>query len=317
MHDAGNQTQVSQTLSELWAQIEASGALRRLLELARDEDLGPGGEPGDITSLLTDDEQVEAYLRSRSSGRLSGAWCVGPVLSVLAPEARGVRVSPHIDDGSKINPGDVIVTIAGPRRAVLAAERTMLNLVGRLSGIATRTAAFVRELNGLPTRLLDTRKTTPGLRVLEKYAVRCGGGFSHRMGLYDAVLLKDNHIAGIPVDRLAQAVTDMSQRARTLAAERGAKLSFIELEVDTLSQLQAVLKAGGCGVDIVLLDNMEPSALRKAVDMRNASGTGILLEASGGVTLENLRALAETGIDRISVGGLTHQAVSLDVGLDL
>jgi nicotinate-nucleotide pyrophosphorylase (carboxylating) len=299
------------SLSDLFAALTSGGLLTRLLELARDEDLGPGGSPGDITALATPhaDEHAQARVVVREPGRLSGGACIAPTLRVFAPS---VSADVHIPDGAAVHAGQTVATLSGPLRQILAAERTLLNLTSRLSGIATRTAAFVARLDGLPTRLLDTRKTTPGLRALEKYAVRCGGGFCHRVGLYDAVLIKDNHIAAVPLDDLPRFVTEAAARARAATA-----LRFVELEVDRLDQLDAILRAGGCGLDIVLLDNMAPATLRAAVNMRNAAHPPLLLEASGGVRLDTLRAIAETGVDRISVGGLTHQATSLDLGLDI
>jgi len=303
------------TLPDLLTALTADGSLDRLLASARDEDLGPGGVPGDITALVTGAgaQPTRAHLRARQPGTLAGVACIAPLLAVMAP---GARATLHIHDGSRFTPGDRIATIAGPLGEILGAERTLLNLVSRLSGIATRTAEFVARLEGLPARLLDTRKTTPGLRSLEKYAVRCGGGFCHRIGLFDAVLIKDNHIAAVDPDRLAGFVLDASRRAREFAASSGG-LRFIELEVDRLDQLEIILAAGGCGLDIVLLDNMDPATLAAAVAMRNAAGVRLLLEASGGVRLDTVRAIAQTGVDRISVGGLTHHAASLDLGLDI
>lgn len=300
-------------LDRLYAALTADGCVARMLELARDEDLGPGGRPGDVTSAVMIEAQAitRARLVSRAEGVLAGGACISEVLKVFAP---GARADVHVADGKHVARGDVVATITGPTGQVLQAERTMLNLMSRLSGIATRTAKFVNEVRHTRVRLLDTRKTTPGLRNLEKYAVRCGGGYCHRIGLYDAVLIKDNHIATIATGELASMVSAAAAKARAMFP---GGLRFIELEVDRLEQLDVVLKGGGCGVDIVLLDNMNTDQLRQAVQARDRAKSNLLLEASGGVTLETIRAIAETGIDRISVGGLTHQATSLDLALDI
>jgi nicotinate-nucleotide pyrophosphorylase (carboxylating) len=192
-------------------------------------------------------------------------------------------------------------------RSILAGERTALNFLQRLCGVASQTARHVALVAGTSCKVLDTRKTTPGWRLLEKYAVRMGGGHNHRMGLCDGVLIKDNHLAalGATVGTVAEAVR--------LARQAQGNRVQLEIEVDTLEQLDAALAAGP---DIVLLDNMGPDRLREAVRRRNAIAPGVQLEASGGVTLDNLRAIAETGVDRVSIGALTHSAVALDVGLD-
>lgn len=301
------------SLDRVYTELTADGCVARVLELARDEDLGQGGRPGDVTSAVMLDVRAHTIARlvSRAQGVLAGGACIGEVLRVFAPCA---RADVHIADGGQFARGDVVASITGPTGQVLQAERTMLNLISRLSGIATRTAQFVERVRGTRARLLDTRKTTPGLRNLEKYAVRCGGGFCHRLGLFDAVLIKDNHIAHLKLDELAKEVAGMSSRARR-ACPGG--LRFVELEVDSLEQLRVIVEAGGAGVDIVLLDNMGVEAMRRAVGMRDSSGLQLLLEASGGVNIETVRAIAETGVDRISVGGLTHQATSLDLALDM
>jgi nicotinate-nucleotide pyrophosphorylase (carboxylating) len=202
---------------------------------------------------------------------------------------------------------------------LLTLERTMLNLVGRLSGVATQTARYVhamRSANGEAPRakLYDTRKTTPGLRVLEKYAVRCGDGHSHRMGLFDAVLIKDNHVAGLSPAELPAYVRQASERARELA---GGTLQFVMCEVDELEQLDALLTLPRGVLDIVLLDNMGVERLREAARRRDQMAPWLELEASGGVTIETIGAIATTGVDRISVGALTHSAVQLDVAMDM
>jgi nicotinate-nucleotide pyrophosphorylase (carboxylating) len=305
-------------LAELYKELSATGLVRRLVELARDEDLGPEGgsawETGDVTSRSMVGETTRAVGRvvARRGGVVAGVAAAEEVLHAFRAD---VDVEVKAGDGSKVETGETIAVLTGNLRAMLTAERTLLNLLSRLSGIATRTAGYVELVGGSRARLYDTRKTTPGLRVLEKYAVRCGGGFCHRMGLYDAALFKDNHIAGVPLAELPGVLTRASKRARDNAGRHG--LRFVELEVDRLEQLKVVLEARGCGVGVVLLDNMHPAELREAVKMRDASGLGMQLEASGGVTSENLREIAATGIDRISLGTLTHGATWLDIALDV
>ncbi len=316
----------SLSLPELLTMLVRTGLVRRLLELARDEDLGvPGGfggqlgeMSGDITSAVCpfDSKERTAVIRSRTNGVASGLAVVPEVLAVLAPQC---RFAPAKNDGSEMYPDETLGEIAGPVRQILAAERTLLNLVGRLSGIATRTRRFLNAMGGeVPgmnsARLYDTRKTTPGMRALEKYAVRCGGGFCHRLGLFDAVLIKDNHIAHLKPEQIPAFVRQASAAARQQAAGR---LWFVEVEVDSLTQLDAIMSLEPGVVDIVLLDNMGAQSLRQAVAIRNRRGSKPELEASGGVTLETIAEIAETGVDRISVGSLTHGAVCVDVGLDI
>ncbi|NUQ64248.1 MAG: carboxylating nicotinate-nucleotide diphosphorylase, partial [Pirellulales bacterium] len=240
--------------------------------------------------------------------------------SAAAAVDSGLRWTPAAEDGQAVAAGAAVARIEGPARALLTAERLVLNLLGRMSGIATLTREYVNAVSGTKARIYDTRKTTPGWRRLEKYAVRCGGGRNHRTGLFDAVLIKDNHLAlgvdpalGIPVRFTpAEAVV----RARRFLAESAAMSQgtpIVEVEVDTLEQLDEVLQAGP---DIVLLDNMSPAMLAEAVLRRDRAGSAAELEASGGVNLVTVRQIALSGVDRISVGALTHSAVSLDVGLD-
>jgi nicotinate-nucleotide pyrophosphorylase (carboxylating) len=197
-------------------------------------------------------------------------------------------------------------------RPLLSAERVLLNFVQRLSGVATQTHRYVQAIAGTAARIYDTRKTTPGWRLLEKYAVRCGGGQNHRMGLYDGLLIKDNHLAAIPLPQLAAQLNQIVQTSRREAPSR-----FVQVEVDRLEQLREVLKVEH--IDSVLLDNMDCPTMVQAVQMRNQAGRQgtLALEASGGVNLTTVRAIAETGVERISVGALTHSAVSLDIGLDV
>jgi nicotinate-nucleotide pyrophosphorylase (carboxylating) len=259
------------------------------------EDMGKGG---DVTASLIDrDARLSAAFVARREGRVAGLACARLALKALDPEAAFEIL---VEDGADAEAGEPIARIEGLARAVLSAERTALNLLGRLSGVATLTRAYVRAVEGTGVQIVDTRKTTPGLRALEKYAVRCGGGTNHRFGLDDAILIKDNHV--VACGGVAQA----------LARARGAAgwLTPIEVEVDTLEQLAQALPLAPT---VVMLDNFTPEDLRRAVSMTDGR---VRLEASGGVTLETVRALAETGVQGISVGALTHSAPVLDIGLD-
>ncbi|MBA4064357.1 MAG: nicotinate-nucleotide diphosphorylase (carboxylating) [Isosphaera sp.] len=280
---------------------EESAACRRLVDLALAEDLG---DTGDRTSLATipEDATGRAAFVARSPGVVAGLPAAGMVCAAVDPKLAFAVISP---DGSPVTRGTVLAIVAGTLRAVLAAERTALNFLQRLSGVATLTRAFVDAAAGHRARLLDTRKTTPGWRLLEKYAVRCGGGSNHRVGLYDGVLIKDNHLAGLGGD-VRRAVA----AARAYPGNAGLP---VEVEVDTPEQLEHALAVRA---DIVLLDNMTPDQLRAAVARRDAVAPGVLLEASGGVNLATVAGIAATGVDRISVGALTHSAPALDIGLD-
>ncbi len=271
-------------------------ALGDIVARALAEDLGGG----DLTTaaVVAPDARAVARIQQREPGVLSGLDAVREVFAQTGPELRFEALT---EEGLWREPGDVAV-IEGDAAAILAGERVALNLLGRLSGVATSTAAYVRAVEGTSAAILDTRKTTPGLRELEKRAVVHGGGVSHRAGLHDAILVKENHA------RLAGGVGEAARLA--VAARDGA--SFVEVEVESLEELDVVLNSG---VDRVLLDNMPPDDLRAAVV--RASGTGVLLEASGGITLESVRAVAETGVDLISVGALTHSYLVLDLSLML
>jgi nicotinate-nucleotide pyrophosphorylase (carboxylating) len=272
-----------------------------------DDDLGP--ERLDITSwaLVPADATVRAAMRVRSAGVTAGFNLLPAVLDAHGGAA---AVTLHVRDGSRVEAGATIAELHGPLRDVLAVERPALNMVGHLSGVATLTRRYVDAVAGTRTAICETRKTLPGLRALQKYATSCGGATPHRYGLFDAVLIKDNHLAHVPVERLGEAVRDAAARAR----KRVPRLKFVEVEVDTLAQLDAVL---GSGVDLVLLDNMDHATLREAVRRRDERAPAVKLEASGGVNLDTVRAIAHTGVDRISVGALTHSAAGLDVGLDV
>ncbi|MGP1272820.1 MAG: carboxylating nicotinate-nucleotide diphosphorylase [Phycisphaerales bacterium] len=287
-----------------YERVAATGLVRRLLELARDEDLGPNDE--DLTASVLGEQpgEVSAVVRAREPGVAAGLAAVPELLDVFGAELEAEMLTA---DGLSFGAGDALLRLRGSAADCVRIERTLLNLISRLSGIATRTAAFVERIAGR-AQLLDTRKTTPGLRVLEKYAVRCGGGAPHRLGLYDAVMVKDNHLAALGgIGRAG-----LLDRLR----DRPAGAAFVELEVDTLEQLERALLWPAGTVDFVLLDNMLPDRLRAAVAMRDAAGSSIQLEASGGVTLETVSAIASTGVERISVGSLTHRARSIDLGLD-
>ncbi|HEX6860525.1 MAG TPA: carboxylating nicotinate-nucleotide diphosphorylase [Caulobacteraceae bacterium] len=260
------------------------------------EDLG---RAGDVTSLATIDEgaRFSAVFAARRDGRIAGLDCARIAVKLLDPTATFEVVAP---DGTDAAPGDILARVEGNARALLSAERVALNLLQRLSGVATLTRAYVRAVEGTGAAITDTRKTTPGLRQLEKYAVRCGRGVSHRFGLDDAILIKDNHIAA------CGSVGEAVRRARAFAGH----LMKVEVEIDGLDQLAEAIAGGP---DVIMLDNFGLEDLRTAV--HEVAGRAIL-EASGGVTLETVRAIAETGVNVISVGALTHSAPALDIGLD-
>jgi nicotinate-nucleotide pyrophosphorylase (carboxylating) len=262
------------------------------------EDLG---RAGDVTSIATipEDATAHAIVVARKAGVIAGLPLVAAAFRKLAPE---IAITPHARDGASVGTKTPLMHVTGPARAVLGAERVALNLLGHLSGVATATHEFVRRVKGTRTRICCTRKTTPGLRALEKYAVRCGGGFNHRFGLDDAMLIKDNHIA------VAGGIRAVLERARACAGH----LVKIEIEVDGLEQLGEVLAISLA--DAVLLDNMNIADMSKAVGM---VGGRFPLEASGGITLETIEAVASTGVDYASSGWITHSAPNLDVALDI
>ena len=268
------------------------------VERALAEDLG---RAGDVTSIATISEgtRARAAVVARKSGVIAGLPFVAACFRRLDS---GVHIEAKARDGASIIEKTALMTVDGSARAVLAAERVALNLLGHLSGVASATHEFVRRVAVTRTRICCTRKTTPGLRALEKYAVRCGGGFNHRFGLDDAMLIKDNHIA------VAGGVRAVLERAKAHAGH----LVKIEIEVDTLAQLAEVLDTG-LG-DAVLLDNMDVASMRKAVEL--VAGR-LVIEASGGVTLDNIAAIAATGVDYASSGWITHSAPNLDVALDI
>jgi nicotinate-nucleotide pyrophosphorylase (carboxylating) len=267
-----------------------------IVRAALAEDLG---RAGDVTAqaCIPAEASFTAVFASRKAGVIAGLDCARLAMLELDPRA---TFAPLVADGAVVAPGAQLAKVDANARALLSAERTGLNLLGRLSGIATLTNAYVQAVAGTRARIVDTRKTTPGLRALEKYAVRCGGGVNHRFGLDDAILIKDNHIAA------CGSVGEAVRRAKAFAGH----LMKVEVEVDGLDQLDAALEHGP---DVVMLDNFSLDDLREAV--RRAHGR-VVLEASGGVNLDTVRAIAETGVDVISVGALTHSVSVLDIGLD-
>lgn len=282
------------------------GALERLVEAALAEDVGSG----DVTTLWTvpADHRSRAVVVAKEPMVVAGMACFQAVVA---------RVDPSVDvevlhaDGSRVDAGTVLARLSGPTRGILTAERTALNFLGRLSGVATLTARFVEAVSGTGARVIDTRKTTPGWRALEKAAVRAGGGTNHRMGLHDMVLVKDNHADA--AGGVAEAARAALASARERATRDGAPRLEVEVEVRTLAELEAVLPVG---VDRVLLDNMSLDTMRAAVERARRPGeTPPLLEASGNVSLDTVGAIAATGVDLISVGALTHSARVADVSL--
>jgi nicotinate-nucleotide pyrophosphorylase (carboxylating) len=273
-------------------------AIDEAVHRALDEDLG---RAGDITSMATIPEtsSARAVMVAREAGVIAGLPLAVATFAKLCPD---IRIDAHVRDGATVAKGTKVMTISGPARAILSGERTALNFTGRLSGIATLTAEYVRRTAGTRMRICCTRKTTPGLRALEKYAIRCGGGFNHRFGLDDAILIKDNHIA------VAGGVKPVLERARALTGH----LVKVEIEVDTLAQLREVLDTGLA--DVVLLDNMDVATLKEAVKLADGR---VVLEASGGLTFDSIAAIAATGVDYASSGALTHSAANFDVALDI
>jgi nicotinate-nucleotide pyrophosphorylase (carboxylating) len=289
---------------------------RRIVRLAVAEDLDRAYDWTTV-SLAPEGAIASASIVAREAGVIAGLEAARVAIDEMdAP----ITWQPQVSDGARVAAGTVLASMSGSARDLLTCERTLLNLLGRMSGIATLTRRFFDAIAGTGAQLYDTRKTTPGWRRLEKYAVHCGGGRNHRAGLYDAVLIKDNHLAlgrqrlsgggYTPVEAVEQARAFVQEH---LAGDPRAETMIVEIEVDTLEQLDEVLSARP---DIVLLDNMPPALLREAVARRNAAGVATELEASGGINLQTIRAVAETGVERISSGALTHSAICLDVALD-
>lgn len=270
------------------------GKVDLIIENTLEEDLGSG----DVTTdaIFSVDDTCEALIIAKEEGIIAGIPIAERVFQKLAPE---VTVAQKLKDGEHVNPGDEILVIKGSIHAVLSGERLSLNLLQRMSGIATATSKYVAAISGYRTRILDTRKTAPGLRVLDKYAVSIGGGCNHRFGLYDAVLIKDNHIdfAG-----------NISNAVEIVRNKYQSKFK-VEVETSTLDEVREALKAGA---DIIMLDNMTVEMMKEAVRIINGKS---ITEASGGITLDNVRQIADTGVDFISVGAITHSSPALDIGL--
>lgn len=263
------------------------------------EDVGAG----DVTTSVTipAGNQSKAIIHAKDNGIIAGMTVAELVFQVVDPDLVFI---PKVTDGDKVTHGTILAEVEGSTHSLLTGERLALNLLQRMSGIATRTRAYVDVLDGLETRLVDTRKTTPGHRLLEKYAVRVGGGANHRFGLYDAVMIKDNHIKG------AGGITEAVQRARTVIPHT----MTIEVETENLEQVREALHAGA---DIIMLDNMHPERMREAVELIREQAPHVKVEASGNVSLQTIRGIAESGVDVISVGRLTYSFESLDISLDL
>ncbi len=287
-----------------------------LIELARQEDLGADSD--DVTSRLSIDEKIVGIgsLIQKQPGVICGLPMIQAIceaydakLKIQTPAGTDIATIEGRYSNSATTP---ILDIVGPLRSLLSAERVILNFLQHLSGVATLAHQFVKTIEGTSAQIIDTRKTMPGFRALDKYAVLTGGAMNHRTGLYDMVLLKDNHLAAYPIRELPQALAQIVRQSRAEAANRP-----IEVEVDTLEQLKQVLQVDG--IDYVLLDNMDCPTMTQAVALRDAASQNgkPLLEASGGVNLKTVRAIAETGVERISVGSITHSAPALDIGLDV
>ncbi len=268
--------------------------VNQILENALREDIGSG----DITTnlLFPNDAECRAIILAKEEGLVAGLPVAEMVFRKLDKD---IVWSEEKKDGDKVEPNQVMAEISGSQKSILTGERAALNFLQRLSGIATLTFRFVKAIHGLPVKILDTRKTAPGLRILDKYAVRVGGGFNHRFGLYEEVMVKDNHI------KLAGGIT----RAVNILRERAVTRKSIEVEASTISEVEEALNVGA---DVIMLDNMSPKMIKEAVGLIKGKA---LIEVSGGVTLENVREIAETGVDFISVGLLTHSPEALDIGL--
>jgi nicotinate-nucleotide pyrophosphorylase (carboxylating) len=298
--------------------------IRDLIQLAKREDLGP--QIDDVTSrLLIDENAVSvATLVQKQVGIVCGLPIVEMICRAYDERLRVEQIPGFhmeiIEGRFNDTQRSPLLRIRGPLRSLLTAERVILNFLQHLSGIATQTNRYVRRIEGTSAKIYDTRKTTPGFRLLDKYAVRCGGGQNHRIGLYDGLLIKDNHIASVPVKELTGFLSPIVSKSRGEDSKR-----VVEVEVDTLEQLREVLKVDG--IDVILLDNMDCPKMQEAVALRDrahSAGSGqagrksnVELEASGGVTLETVRSIALTGVDRISVGAITHSSPALDIGMDV
>jgi nicotinate-nucleotide pyrophosphorylase (carboxylating) len=274
--------------------------IEEIVERALAEDLGKG----DVTTraLIPGDQQGTGFILAKEEGILAGTGAARQVFHRVDPE---LEVEILLEDGARLKPGSKVAKVSGSIASILKAERVALNFLQRLSGIASETNRYVAKVEGLPVRIMDTRKTTPGLRSLEKYAVRVGGGENHRLNLGDGILIKDNHLVALRSQGLD--IKEIIARARQNAPQR----LQVEVEVRTISEALEAVKAGA---NIVMLDNMNLEDMRKAVKSIQGSA---LIEASGGITLDNVRAVAETGVDFISIGALTHSTRALDINLEL
>ena len=286
---------------------KALESLQPLLTLALDEDIGPGDLTTDV--LIATEAVASGDLLAKADGLVAGLLFVAPILSRV--DGR-LRFEPALEDGAAIARGTSCGHITGPVRPLLTVERTLLNFLQVLSGVATITRRYVDAVAGTDAQILDTRKTTPGWRYLEKYAVRMGGGVNHRTGLYDGVLIKDNHLAVRAPNHIGETIAGLVREARSQISSP----IPIQVEVERVDYLREVLASEP---DVVLLDNMTVPVIREAVRMRDSlfGDAGPALEASGGMTLGNVREVAETGVDRISVGALTHSAPVLDISLEV
>jgi nicotinate-nucleotide pyrophosphorylase (carboxylating) len=287
---------------------------RQIIRLAVREDLDRGLDLTTV-ALVPPQARGAASVAARQGGTIAGLLAIPLVIEEMNLQASW---TPDVEDGAVVAAGACLGRIRGVTRDLLTGERILLNVLGRLCGIASWTQQFVASVAGTSARIYDTRKTTPGWRRLEKYAVRCGGGTNHRTGLYDAILIKDNHLAqstssGAPPLSPAAAVVRAREFLTGYLTSSMDQRVLIEVEVDTLEQFDEALRVTP---DIILLDNMSTDQLRQCVQRRNAAGAKVELEASGGISRMNIRAVAETGVDRISLGALTHSAIALDVGLD-
>ncbi len=293
----------------------------KLIEMALAEDIGAAdlkeGVCCTTDAIVPPQSNASAAFVARDDGVVCGLEIVNIIISKYAPD---LELNCFLNDGDRVQSKQSIAVISGPAHRILVCERTCLNFMCRLSGISSLTRQYVDAIKGTKAQVLDTRKTTPGWRRLEKYAVQCGGGANHRMGLYDAVMIKDNHLAFFrtQVDDKNQTIPQALELARKWIVRNSKSLpngdkTVIQLEVDNLQQLDIALQAGP---DIVLLDNMSNDQLTQAVAMRNDTNPNVLLEASGGVNLDTIGKIAQTGVERISVGALTHSAMNFDIGLD-
>ncbi|MCP4377591.1 MAG: carboxylating nicotinate-nucleotide diphosphorylase [bacterium] len=284
--------------------------LRALLAMAIAEDLGSG----DITAeMLPENLQASGTILAREPLVLCGGVFLDEICQAYDPD---LTVNGSASEGDELQTGEVIARISGPACSVMSCERVALNFLQHLSGIATLTGQYVRRVAGTGAEILDTRKTIPAWRALEKYAVRCAGGSNHRIGLYDAVLIKDNHLAALSVSGVEDPIAKLASMFPDIRASLDADNGFIEIEVDTLEQFDSALPLGA---DVIMLDNMSPELMCQAVARRDAAGLAdkVALEASGGITLENVRQAAETGVERIALGAITHSARAVDIALDI